>query len=245
MMDHQDLIHPDDGERPDWIIICDAMRPDVFEGLFPAYFSGRYQRVTNGGAQHTPEWFHTLFPETYDAMLFHGGQPIHTINPHINPYDEYEHFMHVPFATLYGHETVMPVTPEAVNAVVRRHLEPVHHERLEALGYTETGNEREFGFHVIRYIAPHAPYRSGPGHRHWSSTKMRERDEEEGDIWELYVDNAHAALEAIEEILPGLDGEVVITADHGECLGDCGDYGHGFLRDAHDHLVQVPWLVVE
>ena len=37
--------------------------------------------------------------------------------------------------------------------------------------------------------------------------------------------------------------KIIITADHGELLGEDGNYGHRGTR-RHKHIVEVPWFEV-
>lgn len=64
------------------------------------------------------------------------------------------------------------------------------------------------------------------------------------DIHELYEENLRIALESIASFVDRLEGKVVISADHGEALGEEGCWGHENGSDL-DVLVDVPWLEVE
>jgi glucan phosphoethanolaminetransferase (alkaline phosphatase superfamily) len=62
-------------------------------------------------------------------------------------------------------------------------------------------------------------------------------------------------LKSVEKYLPYFKGKVVITADHGELLGEKGLYLHGarekkrvmppYPKWAADFLKVVPWLVLD
>jgi hypothetical protein len=63
-----------------------------------------------------------------------------------------------------------------------------------------------------------------------------ERDE----VWSNYRANLEYVLDSVAVLLENVDGEVLITADHGNLLGEFGLYGHP------DHvpikaLKRVPW----
>lgn len=60
----------------------------------------------------------------------------------------------------------------------------------------------------------------------------------------LYEDNIRKALEQVEELVKDLDGKVVVTADHGEALGEEDVYVHPPNTDI-DVLKEVPWLEVK
>jgi hypothetical protein len=65
-----------------------------------------------------------------------------------------------------------------------------------------------------------------------------------------YRENLDIALAEVAELLPDLEGRTVVTADHGEMLGDrhryvpMRDYGHhpGIYNDP---TVKVPWQIVD
>lgn len=68
-------------------------------------------------------------------------------------------------------------------------------------------------------------------------------------IKHCYKDNLRRGLEEASNLIEKLPGEIVITADHGECLGEEGYWSHGHY--GHEKtprlpvLVEVPWLEVD
>jgi hypothetical protein len=59
-----------------------------------------------------------------------------------------------------------------------------------------------------------------------------------------YEENLRIALAAVADLLPELDGCVVVTADHGEAFGEEGVWEH-HVETHIPPLVEVPWLEVE
>ncbi|MFC6718487.1 hypothetical protein ACFQGT_00800 [Natrialbaceae archaeon GCM10025810] len=59
----------------------------------------------------------------------------------------------------------------------------------------------------------------------------------------LYEENLRIALEAVADLVPELDGRVVVTADHGEAFGEEGVWEH-HIETHIPPLVEVPWLEV-
>lgn len=238
----------------DWLIIHDAGRADVFEefrrteSLGPRLIDGDFQRVDNGGIGFTATWFQQHFPGEYDAMFFHGGQPIGSMSS--GEYDGRDHFAVVPGATEYHYdEQLGTVRPDDVLGVVQEYLDGAVQERLEALGYvSESPPDRG----VIRFLQPHAPFRhlvdatKGRANRVSKTAKMVRSGELSTDtLRDAYVDNYRWVLEKTIPFLEQLDGTIVVTADHGECLGDCGQFYHSGAHDMHTHLRKVPWWVIE
>ncbi len=59
-----------------------------------------------------------------------------------------------------------------------------------------------------------------------------------------YKENLEIVLEHIAELVNGLTGRIVITADHGEMLGEDNCYCH-WSRNLNKILVEVPWLIID
>ena len=64
-------------------------------------------------------------------------------------------------------------------------------------------------------------------------------------LWrDAYRENLEWALTHALDAARDVSGRVIITADHGECLGDCGQFYHDDANEPHDHLTTVPWIDV-
>ena len=60
----------------------------------------------------------------------------------------------------------------------------------------------------------------------------------------LYEENLRIALEEVAEVVDDLDGDVVVTADHGEAFGEEGVWEH-HIETYIPPLMEVPWLEIE
>ena len=60
----------------------------------------------------------------------------------------------------------------------------------------------------------------------------------------LYEENLRIVLEDIADLVDELEGEVVVTADHGEAFGEEGVWEH-HIETHIPPLIEVPWLEVE
>jgi hypothetical protein len=68
--------------------------------------------------------------------------------------------------------------------------------------------------------------------------------EGKGSLHQAYEKNLKIALIYVAKLVKELPGKIVITADHGECLGEEGRYNHE--PELHiPALVEVPWLEVK
>lgn len=76
----------------------------------------------------------------------------------------------------------------------------------------------------------------------WSEMRSGEIDTE--TAWEAYQDNLEFIWSDIELLMENVDGNVVATADHGNCFGEWGAYGHpsGLISPS---LRRVPWDLYE
>ena len=61
---------------------------------------------------------------------------------------------------------------------------------------------------------------------------------------EYHEQNLRIALEEIVDLIDRLDGEVVVTADHGEAFGEQGVWEH-HIETHIPPLIEVPWLEVD
>mgnify|MGYP002277526645 CR=1 FL=1 len=111
---------------------------------------------------------------------------------------------------------------------------------------------------LVHYLQPHAPYIGPTGAEElpcdylnfWSSFKSGEIDVELSVARRAYRENLEIVLKDVERLLSEVDGKIVLTADHGEMLGErtgllpTKKYGHpsGVYTP---ELVEVPWFVHE
>jgi len=92
---------------------------------------------------------------------------------------------------------------------------------------------------VVHYLQPHLPNIGS-----WDEAREAWPDEETCDN-RPYAANLHRAWMSVQRLARGLRGRVVITADHGEVLGEMeGRRGHECQWD-HPVLYRVPWLELE
>lgn len=109
---------------------------------------------------------------------------------------------------------------------------------------------------IVHYMQPHTPFvgfeESGQHDLdRWGEKgdivksewgKLRDGDLDFETVWNGYLDNLRYVLDDIEILLNNIDAEnTVITADHGECVGEYGLYGHP-EKIAIDALREVPWI---
>lgn len=146
----------------------------------------------------------------------------------------------------HGEAGIPTVHPDAVNDEVRQYLR--QHGQPERM--------------IIHYMQPHAPYigspelasaRIGPAHnpllREMKCLPDPEDAVRRGDLtWqevrEAYDGNLKLVWDSVQRLLPDLKGHVIVTADHGELLGEGGRFGHG-CRCTTELLRRVPWVTYD
>ena len=103
---------------------------------------------------------------------------------------------------------------------------------------------------IIHYMQPHTPFIPVPQvNSRWindsKGKKLKELAEEHGDkkVWEFHIKNLNHVLDSVDLLLSNIEAEkVVISADHGQALGEDGVWNHppgSHLRC----LREVPWCV--
>lgn len=228
LIDQRDLI-----EKREWtdLIILDACRHDSLAQEYPRYVKGKLLKVYNGGVTWTFDWFMRTFRDEYDAVLYTAAPLAVKKTFHKRGWVYPNHFREV-----VGHR-VVNFDPNDISKNCRFINEAVT-------------NHKWTGKRVIRYLSPHPPFPGLP----WTMNRNKQNRARakiiRGDITlkefrKAYVQGLRYALEAVTDLMPHLGEKVVITSDHGECLGDCGQFFHGASLKPHDHLVYVPWLEVK
>lgn len=223
----------------DWdhLIVLDACRYDTFAEV--NWLDGELERATSPAAS-TYGWLTENFPGYYDDVVYVSGNPFVAESADIDVSEDIDtHRERMPtvagpdhfhdLVPVYMDEDAVEegkVTPEAMAAAAEAAAEEHPDRRL-----------------IVHFVSPHDPYIG-------EEVRGRLPDLVEAgvpwpEIRRGYRDDLRRALDAVEDLLPALDGEVVITADHGELLGEYGGlYRHPpgvYLPE----LVEVPWFSVE
>lgn len=227
----------------DWLLLLDAARGDVTREVDRSF------KCVDAGTRETAEWLRTYFPGDYD-LSFVSAAP--TIN-HLDwvDYDETDHFAYTEFRPDIGSPVGHHSTPEAVADRVRKIVMRDTDRHLAAMGYAADAPPARG---IARFMQPHVPYREPlplddyDGNRVDALPTAMEDGVVTHDMWYWrYVDNLEYALPTVLELAGWLADNgytAVVTADHGECLGECGQFFHSADYDPHDHLTTVPWLEV-
>ncbi|WP_435078880.1 hypothetical protein [Halococcus sp. AFM35] len=230
----------------DWdtLVILDACRYDMFERH--AELPGRLEsRISRGSA--TTEFLHANFSGrdlrdtvyvTANPQLYRNREAIDT---HLHSIVDL--WREDGWDDDYG-----TVLPETLTEYALQAANDYSHKRL-----------------IIHYVQPHYPFigsgtnfdkhhlaadATETGENIWGQLLTGALDASPEDIWPLYVANLERTLPHIRELLETIEGRTVVTADHGNMLGERSfpipitEWGHprGIYTE---QLVRVPWLVAE
>jgi hypothetical protein len=139
----------------------------------------------------------------------------------------------------YRDEETGAIMPETVSKHAKEAAEKYPNKRL-----------------IVHYMQPHTPYIGPTGREHFDGFRTRsdfvqQNDDSNcfdvGKLRTAYRENLKIILHEITELLDVLDGKTVISADHGEMLGErhfpipMRDYMHPHGID-NKELVKIPWL---
>lgn len=115
---------------------------------------------------------------------------------------------------------------------------------------------QEPGNLVVHYMQPHHPFVPKPmdeglprrdfKNQPWDNVwhKLRKGEVNRDEVWDGYVANLDYVLDHVETLLENTSGEVLITADHGNLLGEMGMYSHPDWVPLPS-LKRVPWIKTE
>lgn len=140
------------------------------------------------------------------------------------------------------HDEYRTVMPETVVEYAERAAERYPDKRL-----------------LVHFLQPHYPFVGETGREHFDLDDLAfEWDAAFGDefefsdevLWRAFRENLDEALPHVERLMHALPGKTVVSADHGQMIGDRSrpipnrEYGHppGIYTS---ELTKVPWLVFE
>lgn len=224
----------------DWdnLVILDACRFDAFREA--CEFDGTLRKVESRGAtskefvrgNFTGRTAHdTVYVSAngyYDAIRENIGAEVHESVP---LYED-EHRDAADGLTTH---------PETVTGHALEANEKYPHKRL-----------------IVHYLQPHQPYlgsfaeeRIEQGHGlNIVTTRNRNPDLTDDEIRRAYLENLELVLDEVSVLLDEFRGKTVITADHGELLGErlpvipVKDYDHWYGIHVPE-LLNVPWFEID
>jgi len=243
----------------DWdvLIILDACRADYFMEAVSdrSELSGRSLGpiTVRSPFIHTPGWIHRVGPflENIENLAYFTANPV--VDREVA-----RHGFDINLVSLWKNhwgyftwQNIPSVHPMSVTAAVLAAFDwaPVMHEWNKM---------------VVHYMQPHCPYIGEPPlamgrlgqatYEFGKACHKLPRPDKAVEHGKITWDDVHAAyrgnlalvLDAVCNLMPHVSSlKSVVTADHGDMLGEDGLYGHEGNFGMRPELREVPWLVLE
>lgn len=220
--------------KEDWdtLIILDACRYDYY--LEVADLPGKIRSITSRGSTST-EFMRGNFTgkELHDVVYVSANGFYGRLREEIQS----DVFMHVQlYSREWRDEYGISTSPNTVTE--------------QTLQVLEEHPDKRF---IVHYLQPHQPYLGEFGRKTFDfggdlrDTIQRSNATVE-EVRKAYRENLQLVIDEVKDLLDQIDGKTVITADHGEMLGErIGPFryfGH-FDGVYRDELVKVPWQTIE
>lgn len=250
------LVDPHIGEtwwREDWdiLVILDAMRVDQAREVL----GDSYDIKSRWSAASTSiDWIERHFAPEHSTHYENTAYV--TANPFADNNSPHARSADLPARNLGYLDCVYKDAFSDVHGISTTPPERVTERAIHA--WRHSGCDRM----IVHYMQPHQPFRSRPewdgvysnledlvrdvnhgGADIWK--RCRDGEIEREELWRAYCDNLEWVWESVEnDLLRNVDGSVVVTADHGNGLGEWGCWSHvgGQLAPS---VRKVPWWRVE
>ncbi|GAA0671466.1 hypothetical protein GCM10009020_17400 [Natronoarchaeum mannanilyticum] len=244
------LIYGSGGEdvmSRDWdnLFIFDACRSDMFEEVVGVDQFDSYETIRSKGG-NSPEWIRNNFNgKTYNDTIYVVANPwTHVLEQDIffkviDVFEEKEMVQSCSSIDFEKWDDVGTVPASVMNDVTRKIHDTHPDKRL-----------------IVHYFQPHDPVIGrGDGEIEIDEeleprTNLVTGRVSPGEIWDGYSRNLQYVYHYAEKLMDDLDGKTVISADHGELLGEIlwpipvRGYAHpeGVY---HPNLTTVPWAEID
>lgn len=230
------------------LVVLDACRYDAFADLHDSYLRGNLSKV----------WAAGRWTADYVRNTWEGDTDLTYVNT-------------IPvISTFYFDERDYAADPTEYFADLvqlwETHWDPDHGTVLapDVTDATLSAIDEGAGRVVAHYAQPHVPYvgsdildawsgasddgirsrleGAGPNPTEHVQESIRRGDITDAALVDAYRANLDYVLEEVRRLVSSVDRPVVVTADHGENLGENGHYLHD---DDTVHTRVIPWLAVE
>ena len=244
----------------DSMLILDACRYDYFERIHGEYLRGNLEKHISP-ATCTPDYLNKVFTDVYDDIVYVSANPFVT-NRLVSRvhFDASQHFHRVVEVWRDGwDENLGTVPPKAVNEAAIEAAKKFPDKRLIVhyqqphYPYVCLGNSvirKKINHRLTWFIRLRIVSLFGWKIGNQIAARIAPNDEEfvarkvgiDG-LRNAYEQNVRLVLDYAAKLVGELGGNIIVTSDHGELLGEEGLCGHPCgLR--YSKLVEVPWLEV-
>jgi len=247
-------------EEWDVLIILDACRYDMFEALND--IPGELEKVESLNTG-TWMWIQDNFKHPYPDLIYVSGNPM-VSKFKLSKIGMENYFKIVDAWDIGWDPEIKGVRPKAVTRIAIDVINKNPDKRVLVhylqphFPWLETGKEANRGRGLLLEWTENKEKK----HLHQMSTSERRRFT--GIVWDYvkmgqldvekcregYVGNFQIVLEEVKKLLKNIpkNKKVIISADHGECLGfeaEHGYVGHGPNLHQYRTLLEIPWFTVD
>lgn len=249
--------HDANGDEWDVLVVLDACRYDLWDAVAPEYGLAAGETVTSN-ASCSIDWILRNFNQhpdkarragyvTANPFADHSTESARSADLSDEPLGYFRPLYRTHWQDLCDGQ-IATVPPEDVTD--------------HAIAAWRDRNRLGIDRLVVHYMQPHEPYIRRPewgsgdskllenliepeqkaGSSIWPALEDGEIDRDE--FWRVYKDNLRWVFDDVcERLLPNLDGSVVLTSDHGNAMGEWGEWHHppGAIGPA---VRKVPWVAV-
>ncbi|MCU4926471.1 hypothetical protein OB905_10820 [Halobacteria archaeon AArc-dxtr1] len=227
----------------DWdnLVVLDACRLDMFDDQVSPHIDGSLETRTSRGSS-TVEWLESnVFNRDLSDTVYITANPQYYRNA--TDCDEFHAVIEVWDSERWDDDR-HTVPPDAMTDAILEGATEYPHKRL-----------------LCHYIQPHFPFLGPTTRDHPELNNIQNlaiwRDVFSGDInvsddvlRQAFRETLDVAVPAIVRAVDSLEGKTVLTADHGQMIGERSapvpirEYGHP-RQTYTDKLVTVPWFICE
>lgn len=232
------------GQKPldvDWdvLLVLDACRADLFQEFAPRHELFTHFDLMGSAyscASSSPEWFEKGFQEAPDSSV--SDVVYVTQNAHFENVDRERFYDTLPLHRVETDNKTGLLSPSEVTDA--------------ALSFYADKDADRF---VVHYMPPHAPFQyanreyeignvpwAGSSQGAWWGLQTGDFDREQ--VWQDYGENLLGVLDEVQRIVKHVTGDVIITSDHGNAMGELGLYAHPAYVPA-PAVKSVPWVELE
>ena len=253
----------------DVLVYLDACRYDIFKQVYKDIIGGNLDKAISP-ARHTLEYFEKMFPDIYEDIVYVSANALLNSKGIVfgiggNSYDASKHFHKVIDVWEVGwDERIQTVHPKEVNKhatvafciypkkkVILHYVQP-HAPYICYKGYgTKALIRKQYSkSRLLEFIMRHI--------KHETLWKIADRfgalpTDGVGYLWKEvgrdgiikgYTEDLKLVLRYVKQLMDKYPKKkFVITSDHGERLGEKGNYGHHHTGGYDKEIIEVPWWV--
>ncbi|MDS0292777.1 hypothetical protein NDI79_01175 [Halogeometricum sp. S3BR5-2] len=224
--------------------MLDTCRPDALRAVADDYSFLDMHEIgdTISVGSSTLEWTAATFVDDYlseikdTALISANGWPVRILDQGYRPEDRHARYAKTDWGTISGDQLGLhlPAWRYGGGRAGYSDQPQADVETVVDLAIS-VGRDEDFSRVIAHVIEPHFPFSAAAARRNASELSTAEQDPWEyvhngGDkavVWEKYMTELRAGLDGVERLLDNFDANrVLITADHGECFGEWGRWGH-------------------